>query len=78
MANFRVIPEKKFLLSKLKVGILESAVKSRSFKNVRNKNGCVVSSTGKVDLSLVLRMYKHFSILSLLLRRAARCNFLSA
>ena len=26
-------------------------MRSRSFKNVRNKNGCVVSSTGKVDLS---------------------------
>ena len=30
---------------------LKSVVRSSSFKNVRNKNGCVVSSTGKVDLS---------------------------
>ena len=49
MPNFRVIPEKKFVLSKL--GYLKSAVKSRSFENVRNKNGCVVSSNAKVDLS---------------------------
>ena len=33
---------------------LKSAMRSRSFENVRNKNGCVVSSAGKVDLSFVL------------------------
>ena len=26
-------------------------MRSSSFENVRNKNGCVVSGTGKVDLS---------------------------
>ena len=35
----------------LKLEYLKSAVRSRSFENVRNKNECVVSSTGKVDLS---------------------------
>ena len=54
MANFRIIPEKEFVLLSPKVGTLESAVRSRSFENVRNKNGCVVSSTGKVDYHLVL------------------------
>ena len=34
-----------------KLGYLKSAVRSRSFENARNKNGCVVSSTAKVDLS---------------------------
>ena len=37
--------------SNLKLQYLKSAVGSRSFENVRNKNGCVVSKTGKVDLS---------------------------
>ena len=41
--NFRIIPEKEF--------VLLTAMRSRSFENVRNKNGSVVSSTGKVDLS---------------------------
>ena len=36
-----------YLLPKLEC--LKSAVRSRSFENVKNKNGCVVSSTGKVD-----------------------------
>ena len=52
--NFRIIPEKEFILLTPIVGILEikkSAVRSMSSENVRNKNGCVVSSTGKVDLS---------------------------
>ena len=35
----------------LKLEYLKNAVRSRSFENVRNKNGCIVSSTGKVDLS---------------------------
>ena len=34
-----------------KLEYLKSALRSRSFENVRNKTGCVVSSTGKVDLS---------------------------
>ena len=34
-----------------KLGYLKSAVRSSSFENVRNNNGCVVSTTGKVDLS---------------------------
>ena len=38
-----------YLLPKLEY--LKSAVKSRSFENVRNKNGCLVSSVGKIDLS---------------------------
>ena len=42
MPNFTVIPEKKFVLLTPTVGMLE---KCWSFKNVRNKNGCVVSST---------------------------------
>ena len=50
MPNFRVIPEKKFVLLP-KLRHLKGAMRSRSFENVRNKNGCVVSSTGKVDLS---------------------------
>ena len=33
---------------------LKSAVRPRSLENVRNKNGCVVSSTGKVNLSFGL------------------------
>ena len=35
-----------------KLEYLKSAVRSRSFENVRNKNGCVMSSTGRVDLSV--------------------------
>ena len=50
MPNFRIIPEKEFVsLPELKY--LKSAVRSSSFENVINKNGGVVSSTGKVDLS---------------------------
>ena len=49
MPNFRIIPEKEFVLLTPKVGI--RAVRSRSFENVTNNNGCVVLSTGKVDLS---------------------------
>ena len=33
------------------LGYLKSAVRKLAFENVRNKNGCVLSSTGKVDLS---------------------------
>ena len=33
------------------LGCLKSAVRSRSFESVRNKNGCIMSSIGKVDLS---------------------------
>ena len=51
MPNFIIIPEKEFVLLSPKLGYLKSAVRSRSFENVRNKNGCVMSSTGKVDLS---------------------------
>ena len=43
--NFRVIPENKFVLLTPKVG------RPRPFENVRNKNRCVVLSTGKVELS---------------------------
>ena len=50
MPNFRVIPEKEFYL-RPKSGYLKSAVRSRSFEIVRNKNGCILSSTGKVNLS---------------------------
>ena len=46
--NCIVIPEKKFVLLTPQVG---SVVRSRSFENVSSKNGCVVSGTGKVDLS---------------------------
>ena len=48
--NFRVIPEKEFVL-RLKLGYFKSAVRSRSFEIVKNKNGCILSSTGKVSLS---------------------------
>ena len=34
-----------------KLGYLKYAVRKWAFENVRNKNGCVLSSTGKVDLS---------------------------
>ena len=34
------------------LGNLKSAVRSRSFDNVRNKNQCVMLCTGKVDLSV--------------------------
>ena len=51
MPYFRITPEKEFVLLTLKVGILEKCVRSKSFENVINENGCVVSSTGKVDLS---------------------------
>ena len=54
MRNFRIIPEKEFVLLTPKVKFLKSAVRFRSFENVRNKNGCVVSSTGKVDLSFAV------------------------
>ena len=50
MPNFRIIPEKEFVLFP-KLEYLKSAVRSRSSENVRIINGCVVSSTGKVDLS---------------------------
>ena len=50
MPNFRIIPEKDFV-SLTKLEYLKSAARSRSFENVINKNGCVMSSTGKVDLS---------------------------
>ena len=36
-------------IRKCDVGILEK--RKLAFENVRNKNGCVLSSTGKVDLS---------------------------
>ena len=49
LPNFRIIPEKEFVLLTPKIGIL--AVRSRSFDIVRNKNGCILSSTGKVNLS---------------------------
>ena len=51
MPNFRIISGKEFVLLAPKFGILEKCCETRSFENVRNKNGCVVSSTGKVDLS---------------------------
>ena len=51
MSNLRIILEKEFVLLTPKAGILEKCCEIRSFENVRNKNGCVVSSTGKVDLS---------------------------
>ena len=56
MPNFRIVTEKTLVLVTPKVGIFEkcylkSAVRSRPFENVRNKDGCVVSSIGKVDLS---------------------------
>ena len=51
MSNFNIIQEKEFLLLIPRLEYLKSTVRSMSFENVRNKNGCVVSSTGKVDLS---------------------------
>ena len=45
-----IIPEKEFVLLP-KLEYLKRAVRSMSFENGRNKNGCAVSSTGKVDLS---------------------------
>ena len=51
MPNFRIIPDKELVLLTSKLEYLKSAVRSRSFENVRNKNGCVVSSAEKVDLS---------------------------
>ena len=50
MPNFRIVPEKEFVLLP-KLEYLKSALRSSSFENVINKNGCVVSSTEKVDLS---------------------------
>ena len=40
-----------FVLPTPKLEYLKSAMRSRSFENVRNKYGCVVLSTEKVDLS---------------------------
>ena len=51
MPNFRIIPEKEFFYLLPKPEYWKSAVRSRSFEDLRNKNGCVMSSTGKVDLS---------------------------
>ena len=51
MPNFRPIPEKELVLLVPKLEYLKRVVRSRSFKNVRNKKGCVVSSAEKVDLS---------------------------
>ena len=34
-----------------KLGYLKSVVRSMSFEIVRNKNGCILSSTEKVNLS---------------------------
>ena len=51
MRNFRIIPLEEFVLLLPELEYLKSAVRSRSFENVRNKNVCVVSSIGKVDLS---------------------------
>ena len=51
MPNFGVIPEKKFVLLTLKVGILEMCCEIQVIRNVRNENGCVTSSAGKVNLS---------------------------
>ena len=51
MPNFRIIPVKGFVLLTPKLEHMKSAMRPRSFENVRNKNGCVMSSTGKVDLS---------------------------
>ena len=52
-AKFIIIPEKEFVLHP-NLGYLKSAVRSRSFEIVRNKNGCILSSTGKVNLSFGL------------------------
>ena len=43
---------RKFPYLRPELGYLKSAVRSRSFENVRNKNGCIMSSIGKVDLSI--------------------------
>ena len=51
MPNLRIIPEKGFVLLTPKMEYLKSTVRCRSFENVRNNNGCVVSINGKVDLS---------------------------
>ena len=55
MPNFGIIPEKEFVLFIPKDGThLKSAVRSSSFENVRNNNGCVMPGTGEVDLSIGL------------------------
>ena len=52
MPNFRIIPEKEFVLLILpKLGYLKSALRSRSFENLRNKKGVSCQVLGKVDLS---------------------------
>ena len=54
LPKFRIIPGKEFVLLTPKVGILEKCYEIQVIRNVRNKNGRVVSSTEKVDLSFGL------------------------
>ena len=61
---FRIIPEKEFVLLR-KLEYLKSAVRSRSFENIKNKNRCVVSSAVKVDLVSFRKKLKHLFILIL-------------
>ena len=51
MPNFRIIPERELSYLLPRVEYLKNAERFRSFKNARDKNWCVVSSTGKADLS---------------------------
>ena len=51
MPNFRIIPEKEFVLLTPKGGILEKCCEIQVIQIVRNKSGCILSSTEKVNLS---------------------------
>ena len=53
-ANFRIISEKEFGLLTPKVGIvgrLEKCCDIQVIQNCEEKNGCILSSTGRVNLS---------------------------
>ena len=48
--NFKLILEEEIFYLCLKLRCVRSAVRSRLLRNVRCKNGCAMSSIGKVDL----------------------------
>ena len=50
--NFRVIPEKELFSITSKFGIHEKCCEIQVIRSCEEQNGCIVSSTGKVNLSL--------------------------
>ena len=75
-ANFRIMPEKEFpayLCPNLIY--LISAVRYRSFEIVRNKNWCILSSTGNVNLLFGFNNYV-ILVLMILFNHCHTKNFL--